>query len=86
MPDNYNAYNKGEYFSSIPVPKTKIFSTIGAGDAMHAGFLKEWIYGNGNLRQSVVYSQIVAAVSISNTRATHGIDKYIVEDMFQRIW
>jgi hypothetical protein len=52
---------------------------------MHAGFLKEWI-ASECLHRAVVYSQIVAAVSVSNERATHGIDAGTVDDMFRQIW
>jgi len=68
--------------SFFPSPKvSKVYSTIGAGDAMHAGFLKAWICSENDnrLARSVVYSQAVAAVSVSNERATHGIDSHAVD-------
>jgi fructose-1-phosphate kinase PfkB-like protein len=69
-----------------PSPKVdKVYSTIGAGDAMHAGFLKEWIFYHGNrdrLARSVVYSQAVSAVSVSNEKATYGIEIAEVDEIF----
>ncbi len=71
-----------------PSPKVeKVYSTIGAGDAMHAGFLKEWIYSENDknrLTRSIIYSQAVSAVSVSNEKATHGIDKFIVRQVFEK--
>ena len=52
---------------------------------MHAGFLKEWIFYQGNrdrLARSVVYSQAVSAVSVSNEKATYGIDIAEVDEIF----
>jgi sugar/nucleoside kinase (ribokinase family) len=73
----------------FPSPKvTKVYSTIGAGDAMHAGFLKAWIYSRQDkdrLARSVTYSQAVSAVSVSNEKATHGIDKYSVDNMLRYV-
>jgi fructose-1-phosphate kinase PfkB-like protein len=63
--------------SFFPSPKvSRVHSTIGAGDTMHAGFLKAWICSDSDdwLAQSVVYSQAVSAVSVSNEEATHGIN------------
>ena len=83
LPNSCNDYDKGEYFPSIPV--SKIFSTIGAGDSMHAGFLKEWLYNGGDIHRAVIYSQVVAAYSISNEKATHGIDSRRINDIFREI-
>lgn len=94
LPGGQDPFPEATHFPSVPI--RRIYSTIGAGDAMHAGFLKEWICagsrarGNASqderLRRSVVYSQVVAAVSVSNSKATHGIDAHIVEARFRRIW
>ncbi|HGE70963.1 TPA: hypothetical protein ENX78_09020 [Candidatus Poribacteria bacterium] len=73
-----------------PSPKVeKVYSTIGAGDAMHAGFLKEWVSSENTedrLSRSVIYSQAVSAVSVSNERATHGIDAVAVDQIFNKIY
>ena len=94
LPDGQDPFPDATHFPSVPV--RRIYSTIGAGDAMHAGFLKEWIcagsraqedtYQNERLHRAVVYSQVVAAVSVSNSKATHGIDAHTVEARFRRIW
>jgi len=73
----------------FPSPKvTKVYSTIGAGDAMHAGFLKAWIHSGQDkdrLARSVTYSQAVAAVSVSNEKATHGINEYSVDNILKYV-
>ena len=56
---------------------------------MHAGFLKQWVCsepGEERFRRAVVYSQVVAAVAVSNEKATHGIDARAVEDKFRQAW
>ncbi|MFC1715078.1 PfkB family carbohydrate kinase [Candidatus Poribacteria bacterium] len=83
LPEGEEPFSEAEYFPSMSV--SKVYSTIGAGDAMHAGFLKEWV-DKEYLDRAVVYSQIVAAVSISNEKATHGVDARIVEDRFSQVW
>jgi len=73
--------------SFFPSPKvSRVYSTIGAGDAMHAGFLKAWICSDNDnwLSRSVVYSQAVSAVSVSNEEATHGINAYAVNLHIQK--
>jgi sugar/nucleoside kinase (ribokinase family) len=45
LPDDQDPFSEAQHFPSIPV--RTIYSTIGAGDAMHAGFLKEWIHAEG---------------------------------------
>lgn len=87
LPHEQDLFSEAEHFPAIPVPR--IYSTIGAGDAMHAGFLKEWICSmppEERLRRAVVYSQVVAAIAVSNEKATHGIDAGVVEDKLQQIW
>jgi fructose-1-phosphate kinase PfkB-like protein len=80
LPDAHDLFSETQYF---PSPKVdRIYSTIGAGDAMHAGFLKEWIFSkseNDRLQRSVIFSQAVAAMSVSNEKATHGIDAKIIK-------
>jgi len=87
LPDGQNPFSQTKHFPSLKVPR--VYSTIGAGDAMHAGFLKEWIFSEHDkeqLRRAIVYSQVVAAISVSNEKATHGIDIRTVENEFQRVW
>ena len=94
LPSVHDPFPEAAHFPSVPVHR--IYSTIGAGDAMHAGLLKEWICaGSGargntsqdeRLHRAVVYSQVVAAASVSNSKATHGIDAHTVEARFRRIW
>ena len=86
FPDEENPFPEADYFPSIPVDS--VYSTIGAGDAMHAGFLKEWICSGSlaveeRLRRSVLYSQVVAAAAVSNEKATHGVDAHVVQRRFQ---
>lgn len=83
LPEGKDPFSGARYFSSMRVPE--IYSTLGAGDAMHAGFLKEWV-DKECLDRAVIYSQIVAAVSVSNEKATHGIDVRKVDDKFSQIW
>jgi len=83
LPGGDDPFSEAQYFPSIRVPR--VYSTIGAGDAMHAGFLKEWVDGE-RLDRAVVYSQVVASVSVSNEKATHGIDAFTVNDIFSRVW
>ncbi|MBD3182031.1 hypothetical protein GF312_07055 [Candidatus Poribacteria bacterium] len=86
MPERIGDFTRGEYFPSMEV--SEIYSTIGAGDAMHAGFLKEWVFGNNDnsISKSAVYSQVVAGTSISNPKATHGIQLEIVDKYFTDFW
>lgn len=80
LPDGDDLFANSLFF---PAPKiAKVHSTIGAGDAMHAGFLSEWLRSN-QLARSIVYSQAVAAVSVSNEMATHGINEKAVCDMLE---
>lgn len=88
LPDGQNLFSQAEYFPSVHVPV--VYSTIGAGDAMHAGFLKEWICAESGeqerLRRAVVYSQVVAAVAVSSEKATYGIEASAVNGKFQQVW
>lgn len=78
------------FYGSIFYPSLKVdkvYSTIGAGDAMHAGFLKEWLLSENaedRLTRSIIYSQAVSAVSVSNEKATHGIDADTVKKIFEK--
>ncbi len=82
LPNGDNLFANSQFFPSPKAPK--VYSTIGAGDAMHAGFLKEWLCSEGErdrLGHSIRYSQAVAAVSVSNDLATHGIDAQAVDNI-----
>ena len=84
LPDSDDLFAGSLFFSAPKV--ARVHSTIGAGDAMHAGFLRGWICSEGKrdqLARSVIYSQAVAAVSVSNEMATHGIDAQAVNDMLK---
>ncbi|MGB9596348.1 MAG: PfkB family carbohydrate kinase [Candidatus Poribacteria bacterium] len=85
-----NADNLSNGSVFYPSPKVKrVYSTIGAGDAMHAGFLKKWIFSEDTedrLAKSIIYSQAVSAVSVSNEKATYGIDAGIVKQIFEKIY
>ncbi|MEN3331571.1 MAG: pfkB family carbohydrate kinase [Blastocatellia bacterium] len=60
------------------------YSTIGAGDAMHAGFaIAQWVRG-GDLAQAVRYGQAAAAASVNSPDGTRGVtaarvERYVVE-------
>ena len=90
LPDRADSFSEAKFYPSMDVPK--VYSTIGAGDAMHAGFLKEWICSKADapreerLKRAAVYSQIVAGFAVSNEKATHGIDAQEVENRFRKIW
>jgi fructose-1-phosphate kinase PfkB-like protein len=75
LPNGDDLFAGSLFFSAPKV--AEVHSTIGAGDAMHAGFLSEWLCSEGEsdqLARSVIYSQSVAAVSVSNEMATHGVN------------
>jgi fructose-1-phosphate kinase PfkB-like protein len=58
------------------------YSTIGAGDAMHAGFtLARWVRGL-DLVQAVRYGQAAAAASVNSPEGTRGITAAAVEAFF----
>ena len=62
-----------------------LYSTIGAGDAMHAGFtLARWVWGFDAVRASR-YGQAVAAATVSSTAGTHNLDKQIIENIFAEL-
>ncbi len=83
LPEGEDPFSGAEHFPSMRVPE--VYSTIGAGDAMHAGFLKEWM-AKECLDRAIVYSQIVAAISVGNEKATHGVDARTVDDRFTQFW
>jgi fructose-1-phosphate kinase PfkB-like protein len=74
--------------SSVRVQGIKaetLYSTIGAGDAMHAGFtLARWVRGYDLLRASR-YGQAAAAASVSSPDGTRGITKQVVEQRFAEL-
>ena len=39
-----------------------------------------------HLRRAIIYSQVVAAVAVSNEKATHGIDAHTIENKFRQVW
>lgn len=92
FPHAEDLFYGAEYLPAIKVEK--VYSTIGAGDAMHAGFLKEWICSEHKynelsyqerLHHCITYSQVVSAISVSNEKATYGIDAVLVNNEFKKI-
>jgi len=62
-----------------------LYSTIGAGDAMHAGFtLARWVWGFDAVR-AARYGQAVAAASVSSPDGTRGVTKETVERLFSEL-
>ena len=62
-----------------------LYSTIGAGDAMHAGFtLARWVRGFDAVR-AARYGQAVAAASVSSPDGTRGVTKETVERLFAEL-
>ncbi|MFL6215808.1 MAG: PfkB family carbohydrate kinase [Blastocatellia bacterium] len=58
------------------------YSTIGAGDAMHAGStLARWVRGL-DLMQSIRYGQAAAAASVNSSEGTRGITAAAVDRFF----
>ena len=63
----------------------KLFSTIGAGDAVHAGFtLARQLRGFDAIR-AARYGQAVAAASVTVTDGTRGITRDAVENYFTQL-
>jgi fructose-1-phosphate kinase PfkB-like protein len=62
-----------------------LYSTIGAGDAMHAGFtLARWVRGFDSVRASR-YGQAVAAATVSSNEGTRNLDKQVVGKIFAEL-
>lgn len=62
-----------------------LYSTIGAGDAVHAGFtLARWVWGFGVIEASR-YGQAAAAASVSSPGGTRGITRQAVERFFTEL-
>jgi fructose-1-phosphate kinase PfkB-like protein len=60
----------------------KLYSTIGAGDAVHAGFtLARWLRGL-DFAQSARYGLAAAAVAVSSPEGTREISRQRVEEIF----
>ena len=58
------------------------YSTIGAGDAMHAGFaVARWVRGF-DLAAAARYGQAAAAASVNSPDSTRGVDAATVERFF----
>jgi fructose-1-phosphate kinase PfkB-like protein len=63
----------------------KVFSTVGAGDAAHAGFtLARWVWGF-DLISAARYGQAAAAATVSSPEGTRGLDKQTVERFFTEL-
>jgi fructose-1-phosphate kinase PfkB-like protein len=62
-----------------------LYSTIGAGDAVHAGFaLARWVWGFDTLR-AARYGQAAAAATVSSIEGTRRLDKQVVEKFFAEL-
>lgn len=62
-----------------------LYSTIGAGDAVHAGFtLARWVRGFDTLR-AAQFAQAVAATAVSSISGTRDIDRQLVEKIFMEL-
>ncbi len=74
--------------SSVRVPSIEaqtLYSTIGAGDAVHAGFtLARWVWGYDLLKASR-YGQAAAAASVRSPDGTRGIASQTVEQLFAEL-
>ena len=58
------------------------YSTIGAGDAMHAGFaLARWVWG-WDLERAARYGQAAAAASVGSADGTRGVTRAMVDELF----
>jgi fructose-1-phosphate kinase PfkB-like protein len=59
-----------------------LYSTIGAGDAVHAGFtLARWVWGFDVVR-AARYGQAAAAAVVSAAEGTRGVSRRAVEEFF----
>ena len=74
--------------SSVRVQGIKaqtLYSTIGAGDAAHAGLtLARWVWGY-DLLKAARYGQAAAAASVSSHDGTRGITRQRVEQFFAEL-
>ena len=62
-----------------------LYSTIGAGDAVHAGFLLARFVWGFDLIEAARYGQAAAAASVSSPDGTRGITKRAVEQLFSEL-
>ncbi len=63
----------------------QLYSTIGAGDAVHAGFtLARFVRGFDTMR-AARYGQAVAAAAVSAIAGTHGVNPEMVEHYFNEL-
>lgn len=61
---------------------SNLFSTVGAGDAMHAGLsIAKWVRGY-DLVQAARFGQAVAAAALTSPEASRGISGEVVERIF----
>jgi fructose-1-phosphate kinase PfkB-like protein len=63
----------------------RLYSTIGAGDAVHAGFtLARWVWGMDAAR-AARYGQAAAASSVTSPDGTRGVNSESVERFFNQL-
>ena len=71
---------------SVQIARPEIshaYSTVGAGDAVHAAFsLARWVWGY-DIEKAAAYSQAAAAACVSNPDSTRGINRETVEQIYQ---
>jgi fructose-1-phosphate kinase PfkB-like protein len=67
----------------VPGVKARtLYSTVGAGDAVHAGFtVARWVWGL-DVVEAARYGQAAAATSVSSPGGTRGITRQAVERFF----
>lgn len=67
------------------VEVNSLYSTIGAGDATHAGFtVARWVWGF-DLMNAARYGQAAAAAAVSSSDGTRGVQKSVVEKFFEEL-
>lgn len=63
----------------------RVYSTIGAGDAVHAGFtVARWVQGR-DLVEAAQYGLAAAAAAVSLPEGTRGITREVVDRLFERL-
>jgi sugar/nucleoside kinase (ribokinase family) len=83
-----NVWEKGPRGPCTRVPAalvSTVYSTVGAGDAAHAGFtLAFWVWGYDPVR-AARYSMAAAAAAVGSPGGTRGITRAAVEQFFDEL-
>jgi fructose-1-phosphate kinase PfkB-like protein len=62
-----------------------LYSTVGAGDAVHAGFtLARWVRG-WDMIKAALYGQAAAAAAVTSPEGTRGVTKETVDQFFAEL-